>query len=95
MRSADSRTDAITCSSCRSGLKWREKATLMPAFVRAGMGLTVLPQFAVHTEKERGEFAAVPLHDKRGPLSATLVLCTHRDRHLSAAARRVLSALNE
>lgn len=65
------------------------------AFVRAGMGLTVLPEFAVHVEKERGEFAAVPLHDKRGSLSATLVLCTHRNRHLSAAARRVLSALND
>lgn len=65
------------------------------AFVRAGMGLTVLPEFAVHVEKERGEFAAIPLHDRRGSLSATLVLCTHRDRHLSAAARRVLSALND
>ncbi len=65
------------------------------AFVRAGMGLTVLPEFAVHTEKQRGEFVALPLHDKRGSLSATLVLCTHRDRHLSAAARRVLSALND
>lgn len=65
------------------------------AFVRAGMGLTVLPEFAVHVEKQRGEFAAVPLRDKRGSLSATLVLCTHRDRHLSAAARRVLSALND
>jgi len=65
------------------------------AFVRAGMGLTVLPEFAVRTEKERGEFIAVPLHDRRGSLSATLVLCTHRDRHLSAASRRVLSALND
>ena len=65
------------------------------AFVRAGMGLTVLPEFAVRTEKKRGEFAAVPLHDARGSLCATLVLCTHRDRHLSAAARRVLSALND
>ncbi|MBP6405665.1 MAG: LysR family transcriptional regulator [Proteobacteria bacterium] len=65
------------------------------AFVRAGMGLTVLPEFAVHTEKLRGEFASIQLHDRQGPLSATLVLCTHRDRHLSAAARRVLSMLND
>ncbi len=65
------------------------------AFVRAGMGLTVLPEFAVRVEEQRGEFAVLPLHDRRGPLSATLVLCTHRNRHLSAAARRVLSSLND
>jgi LysR substrate binding domain len=64
------------------------------AFVRAGMGLTVLPEFAVRAEKERGEYIGVPQHDKRGSLSATLVLCTHRDCHLSAATRRVLIALN-
>lgn len=45
--------------------------------------------------RKRGEFAALPLHDKQGSLAATLVLCTHRDRQLSAAARRVLSALND
>ena len=65
------------------------------AFVRAGMGLTVLPEFALRVEKARGEFAIVQLHDKVGALSATLALCTHRDRHLSAAARRVLSVLND
>jgi DNA-binding transcriptional LysR family regulator len=65
------------------------------AFVRAGMGLTVLPEFALQVEKVRGEFAIVQLHDQVGVLSATLALCTHRDRHLSAAARRVLSVLND
>jgi DNA-binding transcriptional LysR family regulator len=65
------------------------------AFVRAGMGLTVLPEFAVEVEKARNEFASIRLHDRKGALSATLVLCTHRDRHLSAAARRVLGVLND
>lgn len=65
------------------------------AFVRAGMGLTVLPEFAIQNEKERREFASIRLHDSQGALSATLVLCTHRDRHLSAAARRVLGLLND
>lgn len=65
------------------------------AFVRAGMGLTVLPEFAVQVEKVKGEFACIQLHDRRGALSATLALSTHRDRHLSAAARRVLNMLND
>lgn len=64
------------------------------AFVRAGMGLTVLPEFAVQAEGARGEFACIPLHGQRGGLSATLALCTHRDRHLGAAARRVLDWLS-
>ncbi|WP_183043375.1 LysR family transcriptional regulator [Alicycliphilus denitrificans] len=65
------------------------------AFVRSGMGLTVLPEFAVKVETERKEFASIRLKDQRCELSATLVLCTHRNRHLSAAARRVLGVLND
>jgi len=65
------------------------------AFVRAGMGLTVLPEFAVDTERKRGEFVTVQLCEDSGAISATLVLCAHRDRHLSAAARKVLGVLND
>jgi len=65
------------------------------AFVRTGMGLTVLPAFAVKMATVRKEFASIPLYDGRGALSAALMLCTHRSRHLSAAARRALSVLND
>lgn len=64
------------------------------AFVRAGMGLTVLPAFAVHQEIARGEFVGIRLGQPEG-LSARLVLCVHERRHLSTAARRVLAMLND
>jgi len=65
------------------------------AFVRSGMGLTVLPEFAIKLETQRREFSSVRLKERRFTLSATLVLCAHRNRHLSAAARRLLGVLND
>lgn len=63
------------------------------AYAAAGMGLTVLPAFAAAEECAAGQLVAVPLADE-GLSRATLALCVHRDRRLSAAAAHVLKTIS-
>jgi DNA-binding transcriptional LysR family regulator len=59
------------------------------AYARSGMGLTVLPAFAVVRECAAGELVAIQIRDA-GLTNATVTLCTHRDRGLSSAGQRLL-----
>jgi DNA-binding transcriptional LysR family regulator len=59
------------------------------AYARSGMGLTVLPAFAVVRECAAGELVAIRIRDA-GLTSATVTLCTHRDRGLSSVGHRLL-----
>lgn len=63
------------------------------AYARAGMGLTVLPAFAVVRECAAGELVAIRIRDAE-LTNATVVLCTHRDRGLSSAGQRLLGEIN-
>jgi DNA-binding transcriptional LysR family regulator len=59
------------------------------AYARSGMGLTVLPAFAVVRECAAGELVAIQIRDA-GLTNAAVTLCTHRDRALSSAGQRLL-----
>jgi DNA-binding transcriptional LysR family regulator len=59
------------------------------AYARSGMGLTVLPAFAVVRECAAGDLVAIQIRDA-GLTNATVTLCTHRDRGLSSAGQRLL-----
>lgn len=59
------------------------------AYARSGMGLTVLPAFAVVRECAAGELVAMQIRDA-GLANATVTLCTHRERSLSSAGQRLL-----
>jgi DNA-binding transcriptional LysR family regulator len=64
------------------------------AYVRSCRGLTVLPAFAVVRECASGELVAIRIREP-GLAQATVALCIHRDRRLSAAGQRLLVEMTE
>jgi len=63
---------------------------VLKQFVRSGLGVTVLPEFAVTAELESGELRAIPIDD---PVleAAEAHLITRTGRKLSVAANRLVS----
>jgi len=63
---------------------------VLKQFVRSGLGVTVLPEFAVTAELESGELHAIPIDD---PVleAAEAHLITRTGRKLSVAANRLVS----
>jgi DNA-binding transcriptional LysR family regulator len=66
----------------------------LTSFVRAGMGLTMLPAFAVHEDIERGTLRAIAIHH---PLvnEVKAQLITRRGRELPIAALKLQRLLQE
>jgi len=61
--------------------------------VMAGLGVSVVPAFAVREEAARG--ALVMLDWAGGPLSAPVMLVRHDERWVSPAARGFMDAVRE
>jgi DNA-binding transcriptional LysR family regulator len=62
------------------------------AYVRTCRGLTVLPAFAVLRECGSGEMVAIRIREST-LTHATVALCIHRNRRLSAAGQRLLAEM--
>ncbi|KKB64294.1 LysR family transcriptional regulator [Robbsia andropogonis] len=66
---------------------------ILKQFVKSGLGLTVLPPFAVSSEMDAGELRAIPL-DHPLLMNGQAHLITRVGRKLSVASNRMLQTMN-
>ena len=66
---------------------------ILKQFVKSGLGLTVLPPFAVTSEMDAGELRAIPI-DHPLLISGEAHLVTRVGRKLSVASNRMLQTMN-
>ncbi|MDC8757949.1 LysR family transcriptional regulator [Janthinobacterium fluminis] len=67
--------------------------TVLRHFVRSGLGVTLLPTFAIRGELERGELFAIPVANA-ALAGAETHLITRVGRKLSVAANRLMQQIN-